>query len=61
MCATSIDQFVNLCNRDWLLEKVIRQKVAFDDDELLPLDILEVVQQEEVVWPPLVVLSALPA
>ena len=61
MCATSIDQFVNLCNRDWLLEKVIREKVAFDDDELLPLDILEVFQREEVVWPPLVVLSALPA
>ena len=61
MCATSIDQFVNLCNRDWLLEKVIREKVAFDDDELLPLDILEVFQQEEVVWPPLVVLSALQA
>ena len=61
MCATSIDQFVNLWNRDWLLEKVIREKVAFDDDELLPLDILEVFQREEVVWPPLLVLSAFPA
>ena len=60
MCATSIDQFVNLWNRDWLLEKVIKEKVAFDDDEVQPLDILEVFQRE-VVWPPLLVLSAFPA
>ena len=61
MCATSIDQFVNLWNRDWLLEQVITEKVAFDDDKVQPLDILEVFQQEEVVWPLLVVLSAFPA